>query len=237
MNIFYLFIFSKNLVEHLTKKRKKDTFSNERKLPFLRRIFDPTIAVFPENYITEWNQQIDQLFLNERVLASLQNYYRNFSTFSSYKLLVFEYICTLKWHHETLRPDPFVKLAEHLIGDNDKTILIMGLSVLEICLLIAIKHHCDIYDNDPFNFEMILTRFAKFAVKSSSMQNTDREMVLKSFENLKYQEFIVTIGDGKVQKEFQMYKMILLPDQVDKALKKYLNLPTEVEQWGKSCII
>jgi len=34
-----------------------------------------------------------------------------------------------------------------------------------------------------------------------------------------------------------MHKMLLLPDQIEKAISKYQNLPTEVEQWSKSSIM
>ena len=70
------------------------------------------------------------------------------------------------------------------------------------------------------------------------MQGLDREVVLKGFENLKFLEFIVAIGaEGKVQKEYQMHKMLLQASQVEKAIVKYQNLPTEVGQWSKSSIL
>lgn len=31
----------------------------------------------------------------------------------------------------------------------------VGLSVLEICLIIAMKHLNDIYEEEPFNFQMV----------------------------------------------------------------------------------
>lgn len=65
---------------------------------------------------------------------------------------------------------------------------ITDLSVLEICLLIAIKHHSEIYDHDPFNFEIIFTRLNKF-VKASHMNPYDRSIVLGSFEKLQVSFF------------------------------------------------
>lgn len=64
---------------------------------------------------------------------------------------------------------------------------IADLSVLEVCLLIAIKHHSEIYDHDPFNFEIIFTRLNKF-FKSSHMSPYDRSTVLASFEKLQVSE-------------------------------------------------
>jgi origin recognition complex subunit 4 len=210
----------------------------EVKLPFLRRIFDPTAFNFSNKHVAEWNKNIDQLKKNEKVAKHLESFFETHVTIASLKLLLFQLVANLNSNHTKIDADDVRKLVEHLMFDDDKVKLMTGLSVLEICLLIAIKHHCDIYDNDPFNFEMILTRFNKFAIKSSTMQNIDREMVLKRFENLKHQEFIVAIGvEGKVQKEYQMHKLLLFADQIDKAIQKYQNLPTEVDQWARSSII
>lgn len=33
--------------------------------------------------------------------------------------------------------------------------LFLGLSILELCLIIAMKHLTDIYQEEPFNFEMV----------------------------------------------------------------------------------
>lgn len=59
-----------------------------------------------------------------------------------------------------------------------------GLSVLELCLVISICHHSEIYDNEPFNFEMIFARYCKFASCNSTLLITKRQVVLKAFERL-----------------------------------------------------
>lgn len=77
-------------------------------------------------------------------------------------------------------------------GDDGYIKRIMDLSVLEICLLISVKHHCEIYDHDPFNFEIIFTRLNKF-IKASHMNPYDRTIVLGAFEKLQ-----VSILSGNV---------------------------------------
>jgi origin recognition complex subunit 4 len=231
------FVLFKDLEEFKAKNPPlpKKVFQ-QFKLPFLRRLLDPTSFNFADKYVNKWNKHIDQLAKDEKVVRSLENLFDSNVTIASLKLLLMQVVAKLNANHPKIEVDDVTRLAND--DGDDKVKLMTGLSVLEICLLIAIKHHCDIYDNDPFNFEMILTRFNKFVIKSSTMQNIDREMVLKRFENLKYQEFIVPIGvEGKVQKEYQMHKMLLFADQVDKAVQKYQNLPTEIEQWAKSSII
>ena len=44
---------------------------------------------------------------------------------------------------------------------NTNDLLIKDLSVVEICLLVAIKHINQIYDNEPFNFEVFLKKSFK----------------------------------------------------------------------------
>jgi origin recognition complex subunit 4 len=157
----------------------------EYKLPFLRRLFDPSAFEFSKKFTTEWNKSIDQLAKKAKVLSSLENLFDVDVSIASFKLFLFQIVSNLSDDHQFIKDTDIVNLAEHLLFDDDKVKLMTGLSVLEICILIAIKHHCEIYDNDPFNFEMILTRYNKFAYKSSSMQNLNREVVLKGFENLK----------------------------------------------------
>lgn len=232
----------------------KDNINN---LPFLRRLFDPHSYKFTKDYVKEWNDNIETLAINEKFVKSLERFYDIRKTVASLKQLLFQLVCKLNAEHVKIEVTDVTKLIDQLLSD-DKIKLIAGLSVLEICLLIAIKHHCDIYDNDPFNFEIIFTRFCKFSVKSTTMQNIEREMALKRFENLKvktltfftfanfliktsfsqYQEFIVPIGaDGKVQKEYQMHRSLIWPHHIDNAVHIYQNLPTEVEQWAKSSLV
>lgn len=67
---------------------------------------------------------------------------------------------------------------------DDLVQTVQDLSVLELCLLIAMKHHSEIYDLQPFNFEMILTRYNKFVNANSNVQNVQRSVVLKAFEHI-----------------------------------------------------
>lgn len=60
----------------------------------------------------------------------------------------------------------------------------LGLSVLEFCLMISICHHSEIYDKEPFNFEMIYARYCKFASRNSSLLITKRQVVIKAFERI-----------------------------------------------------
>lgn len=68
---------------------------------------------------------------------------------------------------------------------DDKVQLYSDISVLEVVLLIAIKHHAEIYDREAFNFEMILSRCRRFQNSTQSrMESLERLVALRSFEHL-----------------------------------------------------
>lgn len=234
-----------DVIEQL-EKRVKSRFSHRQ--IFLNpdsEDFDEYVKHFkqvlkvPEDIGKKWNRQIDSTAKDDNCLRALKLYFELDSSYSALKLLVSSLISDLfDDQPQQITADGVVRHVQELITHDDKVHLAADLSVLELCLLIAIKHHCDIYDNDPFNFEIVFTRLNKFSAKSSSMQNLPRETVLKSFEHLKMQEFITPVGnEGRVQREYQMYRLALFADEIDAAIKAYRNLPTEVDQWSKSSLM
>lgn len=82
-----------------------------------------------------------------------------------------------------LTPEAFTEQIKILEQDDIVTVL-QDLNVVELCLIIAIKHHCEIYDNQPMNFEMVLTRYLKFANANSAVQTVQRPVIMKAFEHL-----------------------------------------------------
>lgn len=116
---------------------------------------------------------------------------------------------------------------------------VRDLSILEICLLIAVKHICEIYDNEPFNFEMVYHEFIKFKRRKFSTLPEERSVVFKCWENLLNLEFI--LPKAGVRTQGQQLEYILnsfhLPSAVlSKSIEKYPNCPTEVLQWCSSSL-
>jgi len=50
--------------------------------------------------------------------------------------------------------------------------------------MISICHHSEIYDQEPFNFEMIYDRYCKFALRNSTLLVTERQVIIKAFERI-----------------------------------------------------
>ena len=63
-------------------------------------------------------------------------------------------ICRLGLRDTFLRPTDFV-FSLKLLEKEAVSAILCGISVLELCLVIAMKHVQDISEDEPFNFEMV----------------------------------------------------------------------------------
>ncbi|XP_023312795.1 origin recognition complex subunit 4-like [Anoplophora glabripennis] len=122
---------------------------------------------------------------------------------------------------------------------DDMLQILLDLNVLELCLIISMKHHVEIYDNQPMNFEMVFSRYLKFVNANSNIQSVQRPVIMKAFEHIQNLEIISMIsGAGsRNQKEYQFFKLLVTSKQISDALKKYVGLPTEVVQWANSSLV
>ncbi|XP_030887773.1 origin recognition complex subunit 4 isoform X2 [Leptonychotes weddellii] len=129
--------------------------------------------------------------------------------------------------------------ANQLCSMDSKANIVHGLSVLEICLIIAMKHLNDIYEEEPFNFQMVYNEFQKFVQrKAHSVYNFEKPVVMKAFEHLQQLELIRPMERTSVntQREYQLMKLLLDNTQIMNALQKYPNCPTDVRQWATSSL-
>lgn len=214
---------------------------NSDELTFHRNHFNPARYKFNDKFVLNWNKHIQAVVKQTSVSKSLQSIYDFDVSEALLKLFIFRLVAQIKPNNRLesqITAEQIQQLAASYEVD-DKVELLCGLSVLELCLIIAIKHHSEIYDRDPFNFEIIFSRFSKFAKVSSTMQGLERCVVLKAFEHLRNLEFVlpVTATGCKVQKEFEMHKLDLTYTQINQAVQRYQALPTEVQQWSISSLI
>ncbi|EDW01611.1 origin recognition complex subunit 4 [Drosophila grimshawi] len=212
---------------------KSDAFT------FQRNHFDGVEYNFDKRYAENWNKQIAMIIKTPAAQKTLQMLYDFDISEAFLKNFIYRLVAQLKPDAPHITGEQLTMLAAQYESD-DKVELLCGLSVLELCLIIAIKHHSSIYDRDPFNFEIIFARFTKFAKVSTTMQGVERAIVLKAFEHLRIVELIMPLsssGLGKVQKEFEMHKMALTYGQIQQAVQRYQALPTEVAQWAQSSLI
>ena len=107
-----------------------------------------------------------------------------------------------------------------------------GLTLIEICMLIAIKHIQVIYDGQPFNFEMVFHEFDKYVSTKNQMLKQERPVAMKAWETLIELEIITPVDKGtKVQKEFKLHNLQVFPETILKAID---GVPQNVREWATS---
>lgn len=162
----------------------------------LRNDFDAnTYAdLFKKEFITKWNKEINGLHTKKEIESNLELLFDHNGTLALQKVLLFRIVSLIEELDEqkckmtTSKMATIINrvVAEDFIQSNSKVDIMRDLSILELSLMIAIKHHNDIYDGDPFNFEIILTRLHKFQNSGDFATGpSDRAVVLKAFDVLK----------------------------------------------------
>lgn len=189
-----------------------------------------------------WNTEVQQLLRATTTVKLLENVYNVDKSCSKLKQLLYLAVifmvksdaAKMELEHLSLAKDSCLMMdASNTITDQ-----ILDLPILELCLLIAIKHLSQIYDNEPFNFEMVFHEFLKFKRRKMPNLTDERSVVSKSWENLVALELVQPkVARGSVaQDQFSLHQASLpvLPDVLAKALEKHSNCPTEVAQWLSS---
>ncbi|XP_046887256.1 origin recognition complex subunit 4 [Hypomesus transpacificus] len=234
-------------VLELLEKRVKSRFSH-RQIHLLSRLsFTGYLEAvctqlslpqdFPDpRFAQDWNASIKTLCEDKLVVDVLQRHFNSSKDFRSLHMLLMLTLSRVTVSKPTITATDILEASRVCTVDSKANIL-HGLSILELCLIIAMKHLNDIYDGEPFNFQMVHNEFKKFLQrKSHSIHNFDKPVVLKAFEHLQQLELIQPMdgSTAKVQREYQLMKLMLDHSQIMEALQKYPQCPTDVKQWAMS---
>ncbi|XP_060266028.1 origin recognition complex subunit 4 isoform X11 [Ovis aries] len=245
----------------LLEKRVKSRFShrqihlmNSFSFPQYLKIFKEQLSlpsIFPEKIFAEkWNENVQSLSEDRSVKEVLQKHFNVSKNLRSLHmlliLLLHFWFClgNMLALNRVTPSHPFITAADlmeanQLCSMDSKGNIVHGLSVLEICLIIAMKHLNDIYEEEPFNFQMVYNEFQKFVQrKAHSVYNFEKPVVMKAFEHLQQLELIRPMERTSVnaQREYQLMKLLLDNTQIMNALQKYPNCPTDVRQWATSSL-
>nr|XP_015214144.1 PREDICTED: origin recognition complex subunit 4 isoform X3 [Lepisosteus oculatus] len=234
-------------VLELLEKRVKSRFSH-RQIHLLSafdfqkylEIFQQQLSLpedFPDGgFAEQWNESIKSLCDDRSVEDILQKHFHSSKDFRSLQRLLVLTLSRVTVSNPAVKPADLLE-ASRLCTMDSKANILHGLSVLELCLIIAMKHLSDIYDGEPYNFQMVHNEFKKFLQrKSHSIHNFEKPVVMKAFEHLHQLELIKAV-DGpsvKTQKEYQLVRLMLDNGQIMEALQKYPQCPTDVKQWATS---
>ncbi|XP_048874505.1 origin recognition complex subunit 4 isoform X2 [Brienomyrus brachyistius] len=192
---------------------------------------------FPDEcFAQEWNSSIMTLCEDSSVKDVLRKHFNTSKDFRSLHMLLLMALSRVTPTNPTIKPGD-IQEASRLCTMDAKANILHGLSILELCLIIAMKHLSELYDGEPFNFQMVHNEFKKFIQrKSHSIHNFETPVVLKAFEHLQQLELINPMDgpSAKIQKEYQLVKLMLDHNQIMEALQKYPQCPTDVKQWATS---
>ncbi|XP_039100499.1 origin recognition complex subunit 4 isoform X5 [Hyaena hyaena] len=194
---------------------------------------------FPDKLFTEkWNESIQCLTEDRSVREVLQKHFNVSKNLRSLHMLLMLALNRVTTSHPFMTVADLME-AQQFCSMDSKANIVHGLSVLEICLIIAMKHLNDIYEEEPFNFQMVYNEFQKFVQrKAHSVYNFEKPVVMKAFEHLQQLELIRPMERTSVntQREYQLMKLLLDNTQIMNALQKYPNCPTDVRQWATSSL-
>ncbi|VEN35683.1 unnamed protein product [Callosobruchus maculatus] len=257
INIYFLGITCRLDVIELLEKRVKSRFSHRqifllphdsqtsksdaledvlRKIEDYLRVPEGSVKLKTNDTLTkQWNKSLTNLLKDKKFKNVIQRLIDIDNSESMLKDFLVKVIFQL--NGENLTVDIFQKQL-NMLEEDDMIKVLQDLTVLELCLIISMKHHIEIYDNNPMNFEMIYNRFIKFANANAGVQNFQRAVILKAFEHIQGLELISMLSNttSKVQKEYQFFKLLVTPRQILEAVKKSSGLPTEVTQWAHSSL-
>ncbi|KAM9767093.1 origin recognition complex subunit 4 [Menidia menidia] len=234
-------------VLELLEKRVKSRFSH-RQIHLLSSLTFPQYLErvraqlslpdhFPDpNFAQEWNADVKTLCEDKSVEEVLQRHFNSSKDFRSLHTLLLPCLCRVSVSKPSIRPADLLDASRLCLADA-KANMLHGLSILELCLVIAMKHLHDVYEGEPFNLQMVHNEFKKFLQrKSNSMYNFEQPVVMKAFEHLQQLELIRPVdgSSAKTQREYQLMRLMLDHSQIMEALQKYPQCPTDVKQWAMS---
>ncbi|XP_015264806.1 PREDICTED: origin recognition complex subunit 4 [Gekko japonicus] len=190
---------------------------------------------FPEkNFAQKWNKNVQSLFEDQTVQDVLQNQFHYSKDLRSLYMLLMLALSSVTVSHPYISASDILE-ASKLCRVDSKANIVHGLSVLEFCLIIAMKHLNDIYEGEPFNFQMVYNEYQKFVQrKAHTVYSFEKPVVMKAFEHLQQLELIKPVERLSLcaQKEYLLMKLLLDNNQIMDAVQVYPNCPTDVKQWA-----
>ncbi|XP_061571596.1 origin recognition complex subunit 4 [Cololabis saira] len=234
-------------VLELLEKRVKSRFSH-RQIHLLSSLTFPQYLQrvraqlrlpddFPDaRFAQDWNAGVESLCGDKSVEEVLQRHFNSNRDVRSLHALLMPCLSRVSASQPNIRPADVLDAGRLCLADAKANVL-HGLSILELCLIIAMKHLNDVYEGEPFNLQMVHNEFKKFLQrKSNSMYNFEQPVVMKAFEHLQQLELIRPVDGSasRTQREYQLMRLMLDHSQVMEALQKYPQCPTDINQWAMS---
>jgi len=229
-------------VTELLEKRVKSRFSHRHLYIWppteLSNFIDLILGFLTLNLegSQDWDNHVQNFFGKKDVKALLSDVFKVDKSIKTLKkFLILASIQMNSEGAQILDVSHLLKSRERcysFANSNSFVSQLKDLSITEICLLIAIKHILEIYDNEPFNFEMVYHEFVKFKRRKLHTLSDERSVIVKCWETLQELELISSKSGGRTgQEQFALNTCHVPPDVLKIAVGQLANCPTEVVQW------
>uniref|UniRef100_A0A672JQI8 Origin recognition complex subunit 4 n=1 Tax=Salarias fasciatus TaxID=181472 RepID=A0A672JQI8_SALFA len=193
---------------------------------------------FPDApFAAQWSASLQTLCEDQAAQDALRRHFNSSRHFGSLHMLLILCLSRVSLSKPFIGASDLLDASRTILSDSRVNIVSSGLSILELCLLIAMKHLNDVYEGEPFNFHMVHNEFKKFLHrKSNSMYSFEQPVIMKAFEHLVQLELIRPVdgSSARTQKDYQLMRLMLDQGQIMEALQKYPQCPTDVRQWAMS---
>lgn len=187
-------------------------------------------------FLKKWNANVNTIFQDDSVKNILEYSFSFSNTLRSLKQLLYLVIQNIGENHPKLTSTDFEQ-AYNQCSEDSKCSVIHGLSILELSLVIAMMHLNEIYDGEPFNFEIVYNELSKF-FRKKMMWNLEKPVVMKAFEHLIDLELVRACTDSysNVLKRFVPFRLLLDENEIKEAIANYQNLPFQLKNWSESSL-
>ncbi|KAF2349323.1 Origin recognition complex subunit 4 C-terminal [Trinorchestia longiramus] len=187
--------------------------------------------------VRQWNENVEEVLAEEESEEALKQIHDLSADFATLKQLLMLSMSTARGRH--LKSYDVQQAASVMLTDASSKVL-LGLSNLQLALVIAMMHLTLTYDGEGFTFELVFSEYLKFTRRRSSLQSFERPVVFKAFDQLRTLELVTPLttgGDrGGLQKEYQMMRLQMPPKLLCDCLSSIPNLPTDLLQWASSSL-
>ena len=236
-----------NVIE-LLEKRVKSRFSHRQIHVFSTMEYSQytelfkTLLSLPEDftdkaYRQQWQQHLEKLSKDKVMKKVLKMLFEKTVDIWSLKSLMMLPVYQLSVSEPFLKGSDFHE-ASRMLHTNTKASLIPGLSVLELTLLVAIRHYMET-SSKPFNFEIIYKEYKKFTQEATYSLDCSKQVVMMAFEHLQSMGLVYPADQrgmkvNALPKQYCKMYLAMSCREVRDAVQSYPNCPTDLQQWSSS---
>ena len=236
-----------NVIE-LLEKRVKSRFSHRQIHVFSTMDYSQytelfkTLLSLPEDftdkaYRQQWQQHLEKLSKDKVMKKVLKTLFEKTVDIWSLKSLMMLPVYQLSVSEPFLKGSDFHE-ASRMLHANTKASLIPGLSVLELTLLVAIRHYMET-SSKPFNFEIIYKEYKKFTQEATYSLDCSKQVVMMAFEHLQSIGLVYPADQrgmkvNALPKQYCKMYLAMSCREVRDAVQSYPNCPTDLQQWSSS---